>query len=201
VTYEKRGFHMLSTIIGLSVRFFYYHDKITYFKQSLEKDVSIPFTKEEFPWRAANENDFGKLEAFYRPSSKLETPSKRYQRGDFCFIALDGEIIIAMIWCATKTNYVYPLKKTINIETGKGCFYHILTGPEYRGRGLYASGICRLSNILRNRGFKEVLLYISERNISSLKGIKKTTFVPFMEEELNRYLFLKFYKAGRAISD
>lgn len=168
--------------------------RIIYFRQKLDNPIAIPSTKGNFQWRMAVAKDFDKLIAFYRPSSPGEMPSRRYDNGDFCLIALDGERIVAMLWCATKKHFINPVKKFIQIENGVGCIYHVLTDPEYRGRGLFGAGTCRMAQILKEQNFREVFLYISHTNLSSLRGIRKTAYEPYLDEEALRIFGLLLYR-------
>ncbi|OGW40847.1 MAG: hypothetical protein A2Y97_13860 [Nitrospirae bacterium RBG_13_39_12] len=194
LTKQEGVFPAFWKVIKICIKRIYYRHKIIYLKHSLENKVPIPETKSEFQWRLVQEEDFKKIEEFYRPTSSKETPARRFEKGDFCLIALDGDQIVSMAWCAVKKNYVQPIEKTISIQNGTGCYYHGLTAPDYRGRGLFGAGICRLANILRERGSSEMFLYISSDNQSSMKGAMKTIFKPYVEEELTRILWMRFYK-------
>lgn len=66
---------------------------------------------------------------------------------------------------------------------------NVFTFEKYRGKRIMPSVIVELSQMARRKGFKRMLTYVREDNISSLKGFERAGFKKFEKMRQIRFLF------------
>ena len=66
---------------------------------------------------------------------------------------------------------------------------NVFTFEKHRGKRIMPSVIVELSDMARRKGFKRMLTYVREDNISSLKGFEKAGFKKFEKMRQIRFLF------------
>lgn len=66
------------------------------------------------------------------------------------------------------------------------------TIEEYKGKSIYPYVINYIANQELEKGAKEVFINVSPSNISSIKGIEKAGFKPFLHVKAKRFLFFYF---------
>jgi RimJ/RimL family protein N-acetyltransferase len=66
-----------------------------------------------------------------------------------------------------------------------------LTLPEFRGKGIMPAAMARIAEEGKALGVRYVLTFVEENNIPSLKGCKKSGFVPYMIRRERYLLFIR----------
>jgi hypothetical protein len=73
----------------------------------------------------------------FRPSTSSAELSRRFARGDRCYVALRRGEIVDACWAASGRVEVPYLHRSLELGPGDLYFFDSYTRPEYRGRGLY----------------------------------------------------------------
>lgn len=66
---------------------------------------------------------------------------------------------------------------------------HAYTFKKYRGQGIMGSVMAKLATIAQERGYQQIITYVSKDNIASLKGCEKAGFQKFRLWQEARFFF------------
>jgi len=104
---------------------------------------------------------------------------------------MDGRVA-AYFWFSISCVVPLSLGAKAEIPTGAGYIWDCRTAPEFRGRGLYASGLRLLVDVNRAEGRSLTLIACDADNVASRKGIDKAGFVQSACWEIQRIGPLRF---------
>jgi hypothetical protein len=147
----------------------------TYFKRSLDKPILDIVPKIPVEIRQATVEDLPKLKEIV-DEAKYDRFKRRFQEGNICFIALDKEKIVSFSWIGLSNKFEPELRVEIKLAEKEAYLFDAYVVPEYRNHGLYPVVGNNNLKYLRNLGFKQVIIFVDNTNIFSLKAVNSSGF-------------------------
>jgi SAM-dependent methyltransferase/GNAT superfamily N-acetyltransferase len=106
-----------------------------------------------------------------RPSLGAAKIAERFDRGDRCFVAIDGTGRVAHCrWVATAAAEIPELDIDLVLWPGEAYFYDGYTRPDARGRGVDAAVRTYIFRWLRSAGYERVYSYVRGDNPVGLRA-------------------------------
>ena len=109
----------------------------------------------------------------------LKTARKRMHRGDLCFVAADHQGVVHYSWAQVSgMHYIGPAGRMARVKAHEIWIYHCRTAEQARGKGIYPAVLNAIMAEAKTADIQRALIYTTETNIASQKGIAKAGFVP-----------------------
>jgi ribosomal protein S18 acetylase RimI-like enzyme len=144
----------------------------------------------EVVFRAAGPEAAEPLAVAMGISSSAEA-ALRFTSGRRCYVAWDGDRIVAYGWASRGSECVGELERTFHIAPDEAYIWDCATLPEYRGRGLYSALLAYLLAELRDVGVRRTWIGASLDNQASIKGFMNAGFRPTIKLVYGRLLALR----------
>jgi len=148
----------------------------------------------------------------------VEECYKRYDHGDFCFAAFQGNKIVNLSWFHHGPFYVRGFGYHENSNNNISYLYNLITDPLYRCKGLFKNSIYLISKILFEKGSSKIISIVMCNNQISVNtysrigfkktykirhlaifGIKYTAVEDLGSKDVNRKIFVKIHKGAYVI--
>ena len=137
---------------------------------SLEEPVKEFVPKIEVRIEQATEDNLDKLKGIITKND-YNIFKERFRKGRICFVALDGEKIVAYSWINLDAGYVSDYKKE---EVAYS--FDTYVSDEYRNSGIAVYLQTKIWIYLRDRGYKKVIASVAKNNLPAKKAWRKVGF-------------------------
>lgn len=105
--------------------------------------------------------------------------SKRFNRGDRCFVAFSEGVPCHFSWVRMLgVMAISSANKSFSLDTNQSWIFDCRTNESYRGLSIYPQVISRISNDLLENGMTSVMIDATKDNSASVNGILKAGFIP-----------------------
>ena len=142
-------------------------------ERALEEPVQTIVPAKDVVIKQANVDDIFKLNSLVNPQ-KYQLYQKRNDKGIVCFIALEGDKVIAYSWI--KFTSRYQPKKSIP-DNKVAYLYDSFVSPKYRNKRLHSALTAARLQYLRQRGYLKVLT-AGQKDNPSFKTMVQAGFKP-----------------------
>jgi ribosomal protein S18 acetylase RimI-like enzyme len=115
---------------------------------------------------------------------------QRFTGGRRCYVAWDGDRIVAYGWASQGSECVGELERAFHMAPDEAYIWDCVTLPEYRGRGLYSGLLAHMLAELRDAGVRRIWIGASLDNHASIKGFMRAGFRPAIRLVYGRLLAL-----------
>jgi ribosomal protein S18 acetylase RimI-like enzyme len=117
--------------------------------------------------------------------------AQRFNAGRHCYVAWDGDRIVAYGWASQGRECVGELERAFHMAPDEAYIWDCVTLPEYRGRGLYSALLSYTLAQLRDAGVRRTWIGASLDNQASIKGFMNAGFQPAIKLVYGRLLALR----------
>ncbi len=105
--------------------------------------------------------------------------SKRFERGEKCFAALEEGKAVSYIWGARGVVGVEEIDRAVKPEAAEIYLYDAFTLEPWRGKNLYPSVLRRALKYGEGLRLKRSLIFVESGNRASRRGVSKAGFTQF----------------------
>jgi ribosomal protein S18 acetylase RimI-like enzyme len=117
-----------------------------------------------------------------------EISSSLLDRGDSCFIGIIENKVVSFHWVQTAgLHFIMSINQHVPIDHFQAWIYNVRVHKNYRGRGINGVVLAKISNELYVKGFRQILIYTKQKNLSQINSLKKFGF-----SKINRFKYLSF---------
>lgn len=102
--------------------------------------------------------------------------NQRFIKGNQCVILKEGDTIASYLFISYNEAYIDAVDYNLSLLPDQAAVYDVYTFPEFRGRSLYPRLFFLVSDILKERGYNEILLWLMPHNLRSIKSHLKIGF-------------------------
>jgi len=114
---------------------------------------------------------------------------RRFERENTCYgFFLEGKLA-TIGW---RSNGYMELDRGVNYPCEVGLF-DFITFPDFRSRGLYTNALRYLLKNIHERGSRDICIAVDADNISSVRGITRAGFSPFLLVKRRRMFGIDFH--------
>lgn len=117
--------------------------------------------------------------ALGRPPEPVEALLRRlFAHGDRCFVAREGERVIAALWVArgpTQVRVRYLLCE-LALSPGDAYVYDVFTAPERRGRGVVTALYAHVALALAASGSERAVMLVRVHNTANLRAAARAGY-------------------------
>lgn len=100
------------------------------------------------------------------------------QRGDRCYGAFDGDVLVSYGWYSTRPTPVNR-ELVLRFDRAYAYMYKGYTLPAYRGRRLHGIGMARAMKALVDEGQRGLVSYVKSNNFASLRSCYRLGYRDF----------------------
>lgn len=152
----------------------------------LERSLAVPLppasSRVEVELRQAVEADLERIWPLYAadPYLYLGSPDAyraRFDRGEKCFLAMDGDEIAHVNWICFDWGDALP-SHPIRLRPDEAYTTDAITPPAYRGNGLHAVVLRAMLEFARERGRTRAYTLSDTRRVDSHKGLRRLGWRP-----------------------
>lgn len=109
-------------------------------------------------------------------ASELQAPQRRQSQ---CYGAWLSGRLVHFSWVqASGSHLILEAGQQVDIKVGEFWIYDCRTSPSARGLGIYPYVLTFISRDYLRNGFREGIIYTTEKNLASQRGILKAGFQP-----------------------
>ncbi len=105
--------------------------------------------------------------------------SRRFERGEKCFAALENGRAVSYIWGARGVVGVEEIDLAVRPEATEIYLYDAFTLEPWRGKNLYPSVLRRALEYGQELGLRRSLIFVESQNAASRRGVTKAGFTQF----------------------
>jgi len=121
---------------------------------------------------------------------------RRFGRGERCFAVIDDGGIATYFWAQFGARYIDGLRLTFNLKSNQAWFYNAITVKRARGKGYYPNIIRYMNQTLASDGFDEFFIDVEEKNLASIRGMKKAGFKEIVKIQMKKLLSKAKYETS-----
>jgi len=103
--------------------------------------------------------------------------NKRFNNSDRCFAIIDKNKIATYVWGQFKIHWMEELLLKFKLTSNQVWLYNGVTIKSARGKGYYKNILVYIGKVLRTENFTEIYGYAEERNIPSIRGLEKASYI------------------------
>ncbi|UCG30476.1 MAG: GNAT family N-acetyltransferase [candidate division WOR-3 bacterium] len=107
---------------------------------------------------------------------KASAIAERAARGDKIFAAYHQGIPVAYLFTTTRECRVGEIDDWLEVKPNEVYLYDAYTRPSFRGKRIYPFLITKVAEYYRNEAFDYAMIFSTENNASSNKGIERCGF-------------------------
>lgn len=161
-------------------------------ERSLEEPIRKIEPRIEVTIRKAIQGDIVKFKGIV-DERKLELFKKMFKKNRICFIALDHKKIAYFRWISFEDEYESNCQIRVKLNEKEAYLFDAYTVPQYRQDALHTSVTTKALIYLRNKGYKNVLLLVLNKNVYARKALRRIGFKPKKIITLITLFGLKFH--------
>lgn len=124
---------------------------------------------------------------------KLSDFERKFAEGQILFGIFINKNLVHTSWVVLKDNTCIHPPLKINYIT-ESYVHYCITHPNYRGKGLYPYALQEICNFLQKEGKSKAKMSIEKKNLSSLKGAKRSNFIIYGEGKYLKLLNFTYWK-------
>ena len=163
------------------------------FERSLEEPIQERNPRIKVTIREATEDDLDKFKGIVT-ETKFELFRKRFKKdGSICLIALDRERIACFAWISFEDEFESNAQVKVKLGEKEAYCFDAYTMQEYRNSGLHTAIFTKRLMYSRDKGYKKVLTLVQNKNVYSIKTVKKVGFRGKKIVTLVKLFGLKFH--------
>lgn len=173
--FQEGGFgHLLCQVFRKLVSPVFETGSVCFFMRSLEEKLPEAKPAIQLELRLAASSDLSLLLDGSAPARSEAALRERFERGDLCFVALDGEGKLAHArWLTTKRCDIPELGMAVVLRPGEAYFYDGYTRLEMCRQGIDGAVRCFLFGWLRAAGFSRVYSYVRSDNPVGVRAARR----------------------------
>ncbi len=119
---------------------------------------------------------------------------ERFAKGDKLITAYFEHKLVAYLFAAASDTWVGEIEDCLNVAAGEVYLYDAHTAEDYRGMRIYPSLICEAVSYFSKKGYRSALIFSSEHNVDSIKGIERSGFRRYGRVHFRNYIGLKTWR-------
>lgn len=166
--------HLLLQVLRKLASPLFESGRIVFFVRQLDEHLPEVKPDIQLQLRLASPSDLYLLLGGSYPARSEAALKERFERGDLCFMALDGAGRLAHSrWLTTTRCHILELGMDVVLRPGEAYFYDGYTMPETRGRSIDGAVRCFIFHWLRVVGFERVYSYVRGDNPVALGAARR----------------------------
>jgi hypothetical protein len=150
---------------------------IIFFERQVSEPISEVVPKIPVQIRIATIDDMDKFNNMF-DEHKCNLLRQRFTRGEMCFVAVDGEKVIAQQWISSSDEYDPDNRLKVKVNSNEGYFFDTYVLPEYRNNKLHAALVASGLKHIYDRGLKKAIGIVVKNNTYSIKATLSQGFIP-----------------------